>query len=100
MSEEKKKRESYETTRAYTDEEAKVLIADAFRALFVTLPAIQASALKELRALGLDFSEIQFVSPDEPGSEEFPHTLSFDLQQYSEELANERLNQFFNEIEE
>ena len=86
--------------RAYTDQEALALIKEAFHALFVTLPAIQSSAVKEFQALGLDFKDIQFVVPDEPGRDDVPHEISSDLQQYSEELAKTRLQEFFDEIAE
>ena len=44
---EKKKREAYETTRAYTDEEAVKLIEGAFHTIFVTLPAIQGANMRD-----------------------------------------------------
>ena len=79
----RKKRETYETTRAYTDDESLELVKDALRSLYVTLPAIQAGALKKLHALGLDFSDIKFEVPDEPGREDVPHTLSSRSRQFS-----------------
>ncbi len=93
-----KKRETYETTRAYTDEESMELIKEAFNALFVTLPSIQASAIKELKILGIDFSNIEFVQPDEPGREDIPHSLPSDIQEFSAESAKQRVEKFFKEI--
>lgn len=97
---EKKKRETYETTRAYTEEESVVLIRDALRSLFMTLPATQSSAIKGLRGLGLDFNEINFVAPDEPGRDDAPHTLTTNAEDFSAEQAETRLQEFLERIAE
>lgn len=97
---EKKKRETYETTRAFTDEEALDVIKKAFRTVFVDLPAIQGAALRELHAFGIDFDDIEFVAPDEPGREDAPHTLESSLQDFSEKRANDHVENFFDRAEE
>lgn len=97
---EKKKREAYETTRAYTEDEAIALIENGFHTIFVTLPAVQASAMKELRALGRDFENVEFVPPDEPGRDDKPHTLTVQQEGFSEELATQRVQRFLQKARE
>ena len=97
---ERKKRETYETTRAYTDEEAVKLIEEAFRTIFVVLPAIQQSALKELHALGLEFDGIRFAVPDEPGREDASHTIESGSERFSEETAKKRVDRFLEKVVE
>ncbi|WP_422102206.1 hypothetical protein [Vreelandella sp.] len=97
---EKKKRETYETTRAYTEEESVEIIQDALRSLFITLPATQSSAVKTLRDLGTDANEINFVPPDEPGRDDAPHTLTINAENFSKEQAETRLQEFLERISE
>lgn len=97
---EKKKRETYETTRAYTEEESIEIIQDALRSLFITLPATQSSAVKTLRELGIDINDINFVPPDEPGRDDAPHTLTINAENFSKEQAEARLQEFLERISE
>lgn len=97
---EKKKRDTYETTRAYTEEESVDIIKDALRSLFITLPATQSSAVKELRKLGVVANEINFVAPDEPGRDDAPHTLTINAEKFSKEQAETRLQQFLERLSE
>ena len=95
---ERKKRETYETTRAYTEEEAIELIEEAFEAVFMTLPSVQAHIFKQLTKIDSELSAIEFVSPDEPGREDMPHTLSIDIVDFSDEEAYYRVQRFFDEV--
>ncbi|MBL4713965.1 MAG: hypothetical protein JKY64_05525 [Alcanivorax sp.] len=97
---EKKKRETYETTRAYTEEESIEIIQDALRSLFITLPATQSSAVKTLRELGIDANQINFVNPDEPGRDDAPHSLTINAENFSKEQAEARLQGFLERISE
>lgn len=58
------KRESYETTRSYTEVEARELIVSALRSFFVDIPWFQSKAFKNLNDLGIDVGEIQFVESE------------------------------------
>lgn len=62
---EKTKREKYESSRPYDENEKLELVRFALREVFVTPPAMQNAATKTLRDLGSTASTIEFAAPDE-----------------------------------
>lgn len=89
---EKQKREKYETTRPYSDEEKIELLREALETLFVELPAIQVAGMSGLRELGSKATAIEFVPPDEPEQGRFAYSKSLD--EVSAEQAALRINLF------
>jgi hypothetical protein len=75
---EKQKREKYETTRPYSDEEKMELLREAIKTLFVELPAIQVAGMSGLQELGSKATVIEFVPPDEPERGRFEYSRSLD----------------------
>lgn len=75
---ERQKREKYETTRPYTDEEKFDLLRVAMKTLFVELPAIQVAGMSGLQELGSSATTIEFVPPDEPERGRFQYSKSLD----------------------
>jgi hypothetical protein len=72
----KRKRDKYETTRPYADEEKLNLLLDALKTLFVEVPDIQDAAFRELEALGLKVAGIEFEPPESIEPERESYTLS------------------------
>lgn len=62
---EKTKREKYETSRPYSEEEKVALIEFALHEVFVTLPSIQAATATALAQLGSSANAIEFAAPDD-----------------------------------
>jgi hypothetical protein len=71
---ERRKREKYETTRAYTEQEKLKLLRDALETLYVELPAIQVASLNALAEFGV--TTVEFVPPDEPEQAESSYTVN------------------------
>ncbi|MDN7542745.1 hypothetical protein [Burkholderia cenocepacia] len=97
-SREKQKREKYETTRPYTDDEKLLLLAEALETVYVDLPAIQVAGLKGLQSFTAEGISIEFAPPDEPEQDRYGYTddLKAALVR-SEELRN-RFDQFKQEL--
>jgi hypothetical protein len=75
---ERRKREKYETTRAFTDPEKLDLLHESLQALYLDLPAIQNAALECLQKIGEPVENIEFVSPDEPEQTRERYTVNLD----------------------
>jgi hypothetical protein len=73
---ETKKREKYETSRPYTDQEKLELLSKAITAVFEVLPAIQSSGIKALNKFNENITRIEFLSPSD--TEQHP-SYSIDL---------------------
>lgn len=91
---EKQKREKYETTRPYSDNEKLELLTEALDTLYIDLPAIQVAGIKSLLDLGAAGSTIEFAPPDEP--EQGRHGYTVDLKQVRK--SQERLKKNFEEF--
>ncbi len=99
----RKKRDSYETTRPYTEAEARELTVSALRSLFLDIPWFQLKAFMNLNDLGIDVGEIQFVE-SEKNIDFIEYQVTFDRQanyslklrevKLSEADAMSRLNEF------
>jgi len=61
---ETKKREKYETSRPYSDQEKLELLSKAITAVFETLPAIQNNGIKTLKKFNEGITRIEFFSPN------------------------------------
>lgn len=61
---EAKKREKYETSRPYSDQEKLELLSKAITAVFETLPAIQSNGIKTLKKFNESITRIEFFSPN------------------------------------
>jgi hypothetical protein len=75
---ERRKREKYETTRPYSDQEKVDLLRRALEALYVELPAIQVAALNGLKDLRTKATTIEFVAPDEPEQSDVSYSVSLE----------------------
>jgi hypothetical protein len=67
---ERTKREKYEMSRPYDENEKLDLVRFALQEVFVTLPAMQNASAKALRELGSSASMIEFTAPDEEERQE------------------------------
>ena len=76
-SRERQKREKYETTRPYSDDEKIELLRAALQTLFVELPEIQATGIERLRGFGAKADYLEFVPPDEPEQGQSGYLLEF-----------------------
>ena len=59
------KREKYETSRPYGENEKVSLVQYALEQVFVVVPAIQAATSKALSDLGAPSTAIEFLAPDD-----------------------------------
>ena len=62
---ERNKRQKYETSRSYTEDEKIEVIQKALEVIFLDLPAIRESTVNNLNNLGVVFDSIQFSSSDD-----------------------------------
>ena len=97
-SRERQKREKYETTRPYSDEEKLELLTEALDALYVDLPAIQVAALKSLRDLGMAASTIEFAPPDEPEQGRHGHAVELQELSKTQEILKSNFERFQQEL--
>lgn len=91
---EKQKREKYETTRPYSDEEKTELLREALETLFVELPAIQVAGMAGLQELGSKATAIEFVPPDEPEQGRFEYTKRLDDVRAEQAALRTRFSEF------
>lgn len=96
---ERQKREKYETTRPYTDEEASELIIGALKELFETLPAVQTAALERVRSLAGRDVAIEFFPPDEVERGEPAHRLTTENYAAYQQDLEIRLDKFLSELQ-
>jgi hypothetical protein len=82
---ERNKREKYETSRPYAEGEKIDLIRDALFGVYVTVPALQLSAVESLRAIGLNVAEVAFSAPatEGEGGTEVEHRVGITREQAS-----------------
>ena len=93
-SRERQKREKYETTRPYTDQEKLELLQQALERLYVELPAIQVAGQKRLADLGGNAAVIEFVPPDEPEQGRERYESSLELRESERDSAQGWLSEF------
>lgn len=77
---ERRKREKYETTRPYSDQEKRAVIRKALETLYVELPAIQVAALGGLKDLGINATTMEFLAPVEPEQNHVEYSLTLEDQ--------------------
>ena len=85
---ESKKREKYETSRPYSDQEKLELLTKAITAVFEVLPAIQNNGIKTLKKFNESITRIEFLSPN--STEQNP-SYSIDLLEI--DSKNQRLKE-------
>jgi len=95
---EKQKREKYETTRPYTDDEKLLLLTEALKTLYVDLPAIQAAGLEGLQNFIADGTTIEFAPPDEPEEDRYGYTDDLKAATIRAEDLRKRFDQFKQEL--
>lgn len=95
---EKTKREKYETSRPYTDDEKLELTKFALKEIFLTLPAMKASTFESLRELGSTASSIEFTVPDEEEREEGSYAEAANPNRASQQELSRRFNEFLQRI--
>jgi hypothetical protein len=85
---ERNKRQKYETSRPFTEEEKVEVIIKAFEVMYLDLPAIRASAISNLKMFG-GIQSLTFSSSDEESIEKvIVHEISDD--EVSQELEKYR----------
>jgi hypothetical protein len=62
---ERTKREKYETSRPYTEQEKLALIEFALEQVFVAVPAMESATWNSLKELGSNVERVEFSLPDE-----------------------------------
>ncbi len=95
---EKTKREKYETSRPYDENEKLELIRFAFDEVFVTLPSMQNLSAKALHDFGSTASVIEFTTPDEEEPLEGSYTRDIAQNGMSVEDLRQRLEDFRNRL--
>lgn len=95
---EKTKREKYETSRPYTDDEKLELTKFALKEIFLTLPAMKASTFESLHELGSTASSIEFTVPDEEERKEGSYTVAANPNRASQQELGHRFNVFLERI--
>lgn len=95
---EKTKREKYETSRPYTDDEKLELTKFALREVFLTLPAMKASTFESLRELGSTASSIEFTVPDEEEREEGSYAEAANPDRDSQQQLSQLFSEFLSRI--
>lgn len=95
---EKTKREKYETSRPYTDDEKLELTKFALKEIFLTLPAMKASTFESLRELGSTASYIEFTVPDEEEREEGSYAEAVNPNRDSQQALSHRFSEFLQRI--
>jgi hypothetical protein len=96
---ERNKRQKYETSRPFTEEEKVEVIIKAFEVMYLDLPAIRASAISNLKMFG-GIQSLTFSSSDEESIEKvIVHEISDD--EVSQELKKyrEMHSSFIRELE-
>jgi hypothetical protein len=91
---ERKKREIYETTRPYTDSERLMLVLDAIDSIYLTLPAVQESALLSLAKIQRNLTEVVFMPPEETDVPATGHSFSIDAAVSARSTIAEPLSRF------
>ncbi|MEQ9914309.1 hypothetical protein [Pectobacterium polaris] len=83
---ERNKRQKYETSRAFTDDEKLGVILKAFEVIYLDLPAIRKSAIVNLAEINTNIETITFSSAEEEilAEEKISHEIN--LQEINEEL--------------
>lgn len=94
----KTKREKYETSRPYTDDEKLELAKFALKEVFLTLPAMKASTFDSLRELGSTASSIEFTVPDEEEREEGSYAEATDSNRALQQELRRRFTEFLQRI--
>ena len=97
-SREKQKREKYETTRPYSEDEKLELLTEALDTLYIDLPAIQVAALKSLLDFGVGRSTIEFAPPDEPEQGRHGYTVDFQELKKTQEVLKRNFERFRQEL--
>jgi len=92
-----RKRQKYETTRAYTEPEEFNLVLSAFEALYVELPAVQVAGLKQLLELGSTAVAIEFIPPDASEPDVHAYTISIEQVQNRQLILEESFANFVKE---
>jgi hypothetical protein len=95
---EKTKREKYETSRPYTEDEKLELTKFALKEVFLTLPAMKASTFELLRELGSTASSIEFTVPDEEEREEGSYAEATNPNRDSQQELSRRFTAFLGRI--
>ncbi|WDF99217.1 hypothetical protein PSR30_01210 [Pectobacterium carotovorum subsp. carotovorum] len=87
---ERNKRQKYETSRAFTDDEKLEVILKAFEVIYLDLPAIRQSAIINLAEIGTNIEKITFSSAEEEIVEEEKTAHEIKLKGVDEELHEYR----------
>ncbi|WP_054688215.1 hypothetical protein [Pantoea stewartii] len=96
---ERKKRTKYETTRPFTEEEKIDVIKNAFRVVFLDLPAVREAAMNNLRDFDNNIKTIVFSNSSEESSTKV-EKHSIDIDDVEKELIryNELHSAFIKEL--
>ena len=93
------KRQKYETSRPFTDEEKVEVILKAIEVIHLDLPAIRSSAIKNLNKFDFKFESIIFSpSDDELIKEENNHEINSDRVDTEESRYRELHENFMREL--
>jgi hypothetical protein len=95
---EKTKREKYETSRPYDENEKLELIRFALEEVFVTLPSMQNASAKALHDLGSVALSIEFTAPDEEERLEGSYTRNVAQNVISVDDLKQRLEGFHKKL--
>jgi len=94
---ERVKRQKYETTRTFSDQEKLELLENGLKKVFVEIPAIQSSTFAKLRKFDPSVTEINFVPQDEEREIE-SHSISLSDVTEKQEDLKDRFNNFLESL--
>lgn len=94
-----RKRQTYETTRPYTDTEKLDLIKQALKALFVELPTVQVAGFRGLLDLGAHVSNIEFLAPEDSEENTPSYSRDFSDTQGREQVLSKNLEEFLRKLD-
>jgi hypothetical protein len=95
---ERAKREKYETSRPFSDDEKLELTKFALKEVFLTLPAMRASTFESLRELGSTASSIEFTVPDDEERAEGSYAERTNPDRATQEELRRRITDFLQRI--
>lgn len=97
---ERNRRQKYETSRSYTEDEMVDVIRDALKKYFIDLPSVRMSAIENLKNVVGDVDSIAFsTSDDSLVEQEVIHEFDFESARDDAEICQDAHQRFREEVE-
>lgn len=96
---ERSRREKYETSRPFSEQERVLLIRSGLREVFVTIPAVELAAIRYLRSLTSDSTSIVFSAPEEYEVADARSVHRIEMTEAQAKDLSERFERFSRELD-